>query len=269
MYKNISLNQISKLESVKSSCCVTIYISLGRGVSNSQKNLLKYKNELKDVRKKLNGLKVSTAEKQKAVNKLEKVLAKLEHNSEGGVLAVFYHDNKLLTYILSGKMDLSCKVGGSLDLKPAKKIMREAKSYYILTLGQKGARLFIGSGEGVNDISSKTIRKGLSDTLSLDEWFNTGVQNHPINRGGTKNSEGFHGHNEPKDKRKDLIEKYMRELDKEVNKLTEDKSKKLVLVSVGYVQDIYRKITKYPNLAKRGIKMNADHLTPGELAQKL
>jgi hypothetical protein len=250
---------------------VSVYLPMQPGFEMGDQNRITFKNTLKTVRR---ALSVSMSPMQikrelKWLSKADQLARNTEFwTSQQYGIAIFMNPKELITYRLDESVEALIKIGKEYDTGPLDRVRKSGKKYYVLSLSQKHPRLFAGDRHGLRDVTPKSMKNSLSDSLRLDE-FDREIQSHSFDKGGRSNTEGFHGHGSFKDKHKSLINEYFRNIDKNLHDHIKDTSAPLMLVGVEYLLPIYRQISKYPHLLEQEISGNFDHLKAVHLFERI
>jgi hypothetical protein len=193
------------------------------------------------------------------------------HQANG--LALFALDGSLRHYSLPHSVDELVVAGERFCVRPLLPFIDAGQRFFVLALSQNRARLLECSQQGVRELDLHDIPRSLTDALG-DDWEQRSLQFHTgaPNRAGGSDAM-FHGQGRGTDESKEEIQKFLRIVDAGVCALLRTRTQKaplapLVLAAVGYVDSIYRQVSDYPQLIKRGIEGNPDEAEPADLQQK-
>jgi hypothetical protein len=189
-----------------------------------------------------------------------------QHQSDG--LALFLSPEMQRAYRMPYDFEALTVVADRFHLKPLLPLLSGNGQFYLLTLSQKGVKLYQGSKYSVSQVPTEDVPESLFELLDYDE-LDYHMQFHTKSRtpgGKPATREGvFHGHNVGEADRKEDIFKYFQKVDDALEPLLRDGGRPLVLAGVDYLLPIYREANSYEHLADDEIEGSPDEWTVEEL----
>ncbi len=263
--KSLSKDELKILMRKQKGPCISMFMPAYRAGVEIQQNQIRFRNLLREAEEKLiaNGSRASDA---KALLEPAQVLSGNVPfwRQQNGGLAIFISSDTFRYYCLPINFDELIVVADRFHVKPLLPALSGDGRYYILTLSQKGSRLYEGTKQNIREVQIETIPKNLADALQYDELekqvrFHRGTQ-----RGGERGSM-MSGGGAELDDAKENISKYFRQIDKGLHDLLKDERVPLVLAGVDYLFPIYREVTTYPHLMEDGIPGNPKGISTDQL----
>lgn len=256
----MNLIELKKLENIQKNIQITMYLPLLSGPENTAKNISILHHALALLRKTYITAEIPKASQNlinEHINKLEQTLS---HPQSGKSLAVFITDtNDMLAYELSFAVETAIYfMVPHLQLEPIKAHYLTTKRYWVLSLSQKGCKLFTGIGDTLQQVAAKDISVDLKSMLRLDEFNDPEIQSHSVGYNSGHVNEGFHGHGGFKDLKKKYLEQYFRLIDKKLHRYIKNDDAPLYIVGVDYSKALYRRISARKNIviSKSGLDSN-------------
>lgn len=261
--KKATKANINRLGGMTGNHMISMFVPLHAGPENHNKDSIVLKQALSGLQKKLLG--VSNPKKDKSLARIVATANNAMLKRVDGTMCFFDNLDSLTTLHTSTYLPVQVYVGKSFVVKELTDTLPSNAAYFVLTLSQQAVHLYKGTVDTIQNKTkiSNTIKPMLRE-LHIDE-LNTAINTHPTGTGGKKGSHGFHGYGSLQDQRKDLIEEYFRKIDSRLSPILKQSDLPLILAGVEFLLPIYRKVSKYKNIAREEIHGNMDHITQKKL----
>lgn len=260
--KRLSLKVLQKLESINTNIQIAIYLPVVSGPQNTATNTSYFNHAMSKLKQIFQSESIPSKRQQELKRTLHAVYQELNLQINGKGLAIFI-DNKDQVSVYATAFTVHPVIyymAPNIQLEPIREYYQDNKAYWVLSLSQKGCRLFRGERDNLSEISDTILGKDMSTVLRFDEAASRDIQAHQIGpQGGSQASEGFHGHGGFKDKQKKYLEQYMRVIDKHIHMYTNNNKLPLILLGADYSQSIYKKVSKYRNILQSNQALNVRH----------
>ncbi len=246
--------------------CVSVYLPTHAAASQTEQDVLLYKNLVKKVEDGLvdSGMRSSDVTALLLPMKTLRDNALFWQHSSGG-LAVLNSDNEFRTLRLPGPVGPSAMVADRFVLKPLLPFVDHGDVYYVLALSLKNVRLFRGSRYEVAEVPVEDLPSSLAEALKWDDYekhmqfFSTAM--------GTTASQTFYGTGGAGENHKDEVARYFRLVDDAV-KASLPAGAPIVLAGVEYLLPIYRSVSRDPWVLEDGVPGSPERVTGAELHQR-
>lgn len=265
------IDDVKRLSDMRGDVCISLFMPTVRSGNEVRQNPIRYKNLVRRAEEALErqGL------KQREIERYLEPAARIEHDrifwqQQLDGLAVFRTSRSFRYYRLPLSLEELALVGRRLHVKPLLPLFSGNGRFYILTLSQKQARLFLGSHYSVNEVHLRRVPKGLAEAMKYEE-VERQLQYHSgagVAEKGGRRAAVYHGQGAGKAEVKDQILRYFRRVDKALHVVLRDEQAPLVLVGLEYLFTLYRQANTYPHLLEGGVDINADELTVAQLHEK-
>lgn len=252
--KSMTKLELKKLENIQHNIQITLYLPLLPGPENTAKNVSMLHHAVSLLRKTYTDIDIPKSSQnliKEHVNVLEQ---ELTHSQSGKSLAVFITEtNDMLMYELPFDIETAIYfMVPHLQLEPLKAHYRQNTNYWVLSLSQKGCKLFKGIGDTLQQVAAKDISLDLKSMLRLDDVNAPEIQSHSIGVGSDRANESFHGHGGFKDIKKKYLEQYFRIIDKKLQKYIYNETAPLYVVGVDYSKALFKRISNRKNVVISG-----------------
>ena len=245
---------VQRLASVTQGPCVSLYMPTTRTTPDARQDQIRMKNLSREAAQTLVGQGVAPAAAEEVVAVLDKIVLQMPVWTEAADgLAVFTRPGESFSFRLPVSFPERVAVGERFVLKPLLGILSGDESYLLLTLSQKGVRLYRGSRSGLAEIHVANMPGSLDEVLNYD-GFERRAQ------AGT-----LGGHGTGDERPKDDIATYFRRIVDVLSNAVKGAREPLILAGVEYLHPIYRSVSRYNNILPAGITGNVEKLTPEEL----
>lgn len=263
--KSLSKDELKILMRKQKGPCISMFMPAYRAGAEIQQNQIRFRNLLREAEEKLTAAGCRATE--------AKALLEPVHVLSGNVpfwrqqncgLAIFISTDTFRHYCLPINFDELIIVADRFHVKPLLPALSGDGRYYILTLSQKGSRLYEGTKQSIGEIQIETIPKNLAEALQYDELEKQIRFHRGTPRGGERGSM-MSGGGAELDDAKENISKYFRQIDKGLHDLLRGERVPLVLAGVDYLFPIYREVNTYPHLMEDGIPGNPKGISTEQL----
>ncbi|HEX2976195.1 MAG TPA: hypothetical protein VHO68_09670 [Bacteroidales bacterium] len=257
----VTRNALLELSRFHNTSCISIYIPTHRSGMEalSGQDSRNLKNQLKEIRNKLQDAGLNASQTEKLVNPILELVEDNDfwrYQSEG--LAVFAAENIFEKFTLPVSFREFNYLSSEFYLTPLLPIFNDDGLFYLLTLKKDEVKFYEASKYAINEISSDGLFPGrLEDVVGYD--YEQKQQQNRTQRGA--NSPGsFHG-NESEAKDKNELEVFFRAIDKGImSRLHDFQEPPLVICCLDHYFPIFREICTHRNLYPQHISSNpSDH----------
>ena len=254
----ITKKKVLELSEIHSTFCVSIFIPTHRAgkETNSGKDALNLKNQLKDIKLKLSqkGMTVQDIEKfVKPVNDMVNDSEFWRHQSDG--LVIFLSDNLYEKYTVPVYFEEFNYLSNEFYLKPLMPLFNGDGLFYLLTLKMDDVKFYEGTRHSITEIVvNDLIPSQLEDSVGYD-YEQKSLQFR--SQQGNKGQGMFHGHGDSESVLKNELLRYFRKIDKGLMTILHDDQKPpLVVCCLDYHFPIYQEVNSYQNLFLQHISGN-------------
>jgi hypothetical protein len=263
--KSISKDDLKSLMNKQKGPCISLFMPTHRAGAEIQQNQIRLRNLLRDAEEKLLASGLRPAESKTLLEHASGLLGNVifwRQQSDG--LAIFLSADVFRYYCLPITFDELIVVADRFHVKPLLPVLGGDGRFYILTLSQKGSRLYEGTKQSIREIELETIPKSLAEALQYDDLEKQIRVHRGAPMGGERGSIFSGGGAELYDVKEDIL-KYFRQIDRGLHDLLKDERIPLVLSGVDFLFPIYREANTYPHLMDGGVTGNpkgisAEHL---------
>lgn len=263
--KSISKDELKALMNTQKLPCISLFMPTHRAGAEIQQNQIRLRNLLREAEEKLlaNGLRATEVKKllEPALGLLGNVIF-WRQQSDG--LALFLSADVFSYYCLPINFDELIVVTDRFHVKPLLPLLSGEGRFYILTLSQKGSRLYEGTKQSIREIELEAIPKSLAEALQYDDLEKQVRFHRGTARGGERGSMLSGGGAELDDAKENIL-KYFRQIDRGLHDLLKDERIPLMLAGVDYLFPIYREANTYPPLMDEGITGNPKGISTEQL----
>jgi hypothetical protein len=263
--KSLSKDELKTLMSKQKGPCISMFMPAYRTGAEIQQNQIRFRNLIRKADEKLIANGYRATEAKAILEPAQGLSGNISFwRQQSGGLAIFISSDVFLHYGLPINFDELLVVADRFHVKPLLPALSGDCRYYILTLSQKGSRLYEGTKQNIGEIQLETIPKNLAEALQYDELEKQIRFHRGTTRGGERGSM-MSGGGAELDDAKENISKYFRQIDKGLHDLLKDERVPLVLAGVDYLFPIYREVNTYPHLMEDGIPGNPKGISTEQL----
>ncbi|MBD3233339.1 MAG: hypothetical protein GF315_06410 [candidate division Zixibacteria bacterium] len=267
----ISRDEIRELASKEGDTMISIYLPTHRRGAEVQQNHIRFKNLLSKTLNQLDDLGLRKKEIDSLIEPANDLLNNRdfwEHQEDG--LAVFIAPDYFRYYTLPVTVREMANVRNKFAVKQLTPLYNHSPEFYLLTLSQKQARLFLGNRHELREIDTGEMTDNMEEFMKHEDperqlQFHTGAGEASGGRAAV-----FHGHGAGSDEseRKEMITNYFYALDKGISEIISGSHLPLILSGIEYYIPIYKKANSYNNLHSAAIEKNPDDMTEEELLRE-
>jgi hypothetical protein len=265
----VTKDDLLRLSQYHNSFCVSIYIPTHRAGFETLKgqDSLNLKNQLKEIRLKLNQLGMNSREIESFTNPILDLVEDADfwrHQSEG--LVVFLSHNIFEKYTVPVRFDEFNYISSEFYLKQLLPVYNNNGVFHLLTLKKDEIRLYQCNRFGLNPIDiTDSVPSRLEDTVGYD-YEQKQLQ---FRTTGGINGSSPHGHGEGEARKKNELLLFFRDVDKGImSKLHEFQQFPLVVCCIDYYFPVYREANTHANLYPQFASCNPADLDARSLHQK-
>jgi hypothetical protein len=253
----ITKKEIEELDGIHSESCISIFIPTHRAGEEvlKGKDTLKLKNQLKEVRNKLENEEMGPREIDTLIAPIQELLDDSEfwrHQSDG--LAIFRSDSFFKKYMLPVHFEGFNYVANRFYLKPLLPMFTGDGSFYVLALELEEVKLYEQTRHSIAEVVvDDLIPSRMEDRVGYD------YEPKSLQYKSQADAQGramYHGHAEGDRDRKNEIARYFRAIDKGLMTLLKDDNVPMIVASQDYLFSIYKEENSYQYLLDDPINCN-------------
>ena len=240
-----------QLAEIKNDICISIFVPTARygmDVLNG-KHTIEFKNQIKDIRHKLEETSFKPREIEQILKPAEDLLNdKNFWNYQSDGLAMFLTNEFARHYSVPVKFDSFNYLGDTFYLKPMVPMLEDSGRFYILALSINKLRMFEAMRYSISEIPLEEydIPTNMNDALRIDE-VDGDVQFHT----GAREGEGamYFGHGDAGDDRPEYQKRYFARVDNELRaNILKGEKAPIVLAGVEWLIPLYKESANYKNI---------------------
>lgn len=245
---------VQKLASFTQGPCVSLYMPTVRTTPDARQDQIRLKNLARQALQGLNEHGLSPEAAEELVGDIDRMVPQMSFWTEAADgLAVFTRPGETLSFRLPVVFPEKVSVGDRFVLKPLVGVLSGEESYLLLTLSQKGVRLYRGNRSGLAEIHVDNMPGTLDEVINNDGF----------ERRAQAGTLGGHGTGDARPK-EDIVVYFRRVVDV-LSQAMKGAREPLVLAGVEYLHPLYRSVSRYTNLLPAGVMGNADKLSREQL----
>ncbi len=245
---------VERLASVKEGPCVSLYMPTARTSPDARQDQIRMKNLARRANQDLVDQGTSPTMAGEILAVLEKIVLQMSFWTESADgIAVFARPGEVFSFRLPVSFPEKVFVSDRFVVKPLLGLLSGDESYLLLTLSQKGVKLYRGSRAGLSEVHVDNVPGSLEEVLNYD-----GFERHA--QAGT-----LGGHGTGDDRPKEDIVTYFRRIVEVLSPAMKGSREPLVLAGVEYLHPLYRSVSRYHNILPEGLTGNAEKLSPDQL----
>jgi len=251
LYTDIpSSGELGQLVDVRADKCASIYLPTHAVTSSVDKDVIGYKNLVRDALSQMRGDKVdkrTIAALEEELNGVAEDENLWPHLSES--LCVLATPDSVRAYRLPLTLRPEVQVSDRFHLKPLLAAQSQSGGHFILALSHGSVRLIEATSHAAAQIKVPNLPKDISKALG---------KNLPKDRAPAGRIQGSEGD-------KVLFQQYCRIIDRAIRPVLIGRKEPLVLAAVEYLAPIYRSVSSYSHIADDVISGSPDRLSPQDL----
>lgn len=253
----ITKNEIEELDGIYSQSSISIFIPthrVGEAVLQG-KDVLQLKNQLKEVKNKLEKTEMGPREINTLIAPIQELLDDSEfwrHQSDG--LAIFRSEWIFKKYTLPIHFEAFNHVANSFYLKPLLPMFTDDGTFYVLALELEDVKLYKQTRYSITEVVvDDLIPSRMEDRVGYDyEQKSLQFRSQQDSHGAAT----FHGHGDADRDRKNEIARYFRAVDKGLMTLLKDDDIPMIVASQDFLFSIYQEENSYKHLLENHILCN-------------
>ncbi len=256
--KMITKQELLELATEHTPHCVSIFIPTHRAGEETLKgkDALNLKNQLREVKAKLEGLGMRVDSIDAYVKPIQDLVDNGEfwrHQSDG--LAIFLSENLFQSYVVPVSFEEFNYISNEFYIKPIIPILNGDGLFYLLTLKKDEVKFYEGTRHSVTEIMiDDIVPSRLEDRVGYD-YEQKGLQFRT--QQGNRGQGSFHGHQDLDTNEKIELTQYFRAVDKGLMKiLNDDQASPLVVCSLDFYFPLYKEVSSYKNLFPQHLSGN-------------
>lgn len=254
----ITKNELLELSKVQDATCISIFIPAHRAGQETLegKDALHLKNQLKEVRKKLEAEHLDEHDIEAFERPIHELLEDSEfwrHQSDG--LAVFISEGIFKAYTVPVSFEPLTYISNSFYLLPLISMFNEEGLFYILTINTEEVKFYEGTKYEITEIDIQDlIPSRLEDRVGYD-YDQKNVQFK--SQKGDKEEATFHGHDDAGDENKKELMVFFRAVDNGLMSILSDTQEPpMIICGLDSHVSIYKEVNSYQNLFPENISVN-------------
>jgi hypothetical protein len=273
----LSQDDFAALTEAREGPCVSIYLPTHKAGKATEENPIRLKNALRKAQTQLEAMGLRSTEAQDLLAPGQALV------TEGGFwrrqdsgLALFLACEFHRSYRLPLAFDEAVVVADRFYIKPLMPLINQDGYFYLLALSQDEVRLFRGTAYDITPVELRGVPESLAEALQYNveekqlqfSSFTGDIKGRPGIP--SQNTAMFHGHGQAADLayRKEQIREFLTQLDNGLQDVLRCERAPMVLAGVQYVQDMYRGVSRYPNILDTGITGNPELLKKEQLHER-
>jgi hypothetical protein len=183
------------------------------------------------------------------------------HTDNG--LAVFIGEDGFEYFRLPYDLDSMVYVNDHFLITPLLPMMSLDGTFCVLSVSRQNAKLLRCTRSEVEDITPQNVSTSVEDYLEVEPekqlQFHSGVKGQ---------SAMFYGHNANEEDKMIVVEQFMREFEKGVTPIMNERNDPMVLVGLKENISLYKKVNNYRRVLEDAVLYNPDELQESELRDK-
>jgi hypothetical protein len=252
---NLSRREFKKLIEARAGLHVSIYLPTHRKGPQVQQDPVRLKNLVRDAEGQLVELGMSSRNAGRMLaggHRLRDDTVFWKYRTKG--LCLFLATDFVRHYDLPFRCEELVVVTQRFHLKPIVPLLYRDARFYLLTLSQNKARIFICTQDRMVRLEVPGMPQSLKEATIHDDpekqiQFHTGT---PTTSTGNR-SAIYHGHGAGADDADTRMLRYFQGIDRALGSVLADEDAPLVLAGVDYLHAIYRRANSYKGLMEDGI----------------
>lgn len=249
---------------------ITIYMPTHRGGAEAKQDPIRLKNAIVEAKQKLVSRGWSERDSDALLSSCRNLLddGSFWLNLADG-LVFFLGPKRMRYYRLPFHFDDLTVVADTFFIKPLIQFLNRSGEFYLLALSEQQVRLFRGSGYGIKQLELTGVPRSMEEAFQYDEpeqqqQWHTQTSRASMAKAAIRPAV-FHGHGGAPDDAKQDRNRFIRLIDRRVNRILNNKNLPLVLASVDYSLATYQSVNSYPRLLDRHVQGSPDRMDEQEL----
>ena len=239
--------------------CVSLFLPTHPAGSQTKQDPIRLKNLLGTARTELIQYGLAAADADDLLGPHLALLDDVEfwrHQAQG--LALFAAPGIHRRYRVPLDLHEEALVGPGFRLRPLASLLSGDGIFFVLGLSQNEVRLFQATRSTIAELALGSVPRSLSEAIGEERERQLQA------RSTGRDTVQFHGHGAGGEVDKQILERFLRAVDRELHKVLGDASGPVVLATVGYYVPIYRSLTRL-QVVDGCVEGNPEHQRPGVL----
>jgi hypothetical protein len=253
----VTKKEIEVLDGIHSKGCISVFIPTHRAGEEvlQRKDVLQLKNQLKEVKNKLEKEEMGLKEIDKLVAPIQELIddRKFWRDQSDG-LAIFCSDIFFKKFTLPIHFEAFNYVANGFYLKPLFPMFTGDGTFYVLALELEDVKLYRGTRHSITEVFiDDLIPSRMEERVGYD------YKPESLQYKSGADAQGraiYHGHAEADRDRKSEISDYFRAIDKGLMSLLKDDKIPMIVASQDFLFSIYREESSYKHLLENHISCN-------------
>lgn len=269
----ISKSDVTFIAEAVNEIYVSLYLPTHTAGQETQQDPIRFKNLLTQVQEQFTSLGYDSDAMDALLSPATELLNDSNYEfwqHQGRGLAVFIGKDFFHTYRVDYDLPELALVGDRFHITPLLEALHQVEPFLLLSLSQNEAQLYAASASDIAPISLDPLPSSLAEALRFDDpekqiqYHSTGRQPQSA-RALTFHGQGA-GTTDESDN--DRVRRYCQQIDNALCDAVSTEAPPLVIAGVDSTQDMFRNLSKYPNLVSEGVDGNPENTAPTELQQK-
>ncbi len=264
----LSKHELGTLLQAQGNVCISLFAPTHPTGLETRQDPIRLRNLLRDTEAQLLARRLRFPDVKRL---LEPAYALLEdsyfwrHQSDG--LAMFLDPELLRYYHLPLQFEELVVIAPHFHFRPLLPLVGTDHRFYILALTQNTARLFAGTGHGLDEVAFKSVFANLNEALHYDapERHLSSRTAGAVPAGGGRPAVMFYSSGGNADDVKERLAQYFHQVDDDLHHQLGDERAPIILAGVDYVLPIYRGASKLSHLVDEVIAGSPQEMSAKEL----
>jgi hypothetical protein len=269
MESNITEEKLSSLIDARKGLHVSLYMPTHETGTEVRQDITRFKNCLNRAEYQLVSRGLRPVDSRNMLEQAARLAddGSFWHHLDRG-LALFVSENHFEIMRLPITFQEMVVAGDRFYIKPILRLFNENERYYLLSLSENVCRLFLGTRDGLTQISIRGMPASMDEALRLDDperqlHYHTETDAMFGDRPAL-----YHGHGGGKDNALEYNYRYLRMIDRAISDQPSMKNAPLIFAGLESLYSLFRKITGSPFLLDQFVAGNTEVLRPHELHQR-
>lgn len=241
--------------------CVSLFMPTHRHGPQTRQGPIRLRNLLDDADRQLRSMGAAASSVEDLLKPARVLLDDPEHwqhQSDG--LALFLAPGRHWRFRVPMALPEESTVGARFRLRPLLPLLSGDGVFFVLALSQNAVRIFEATRSTIGEIDPGEMPTSMAEALAFEEPQRQ-LQSHSTGPSSVQ----FHGHGAGAEIEKAALERFLRLVDKGLQRQLGGSTHPLVLACVDYYVPVFRSVTHHPRVLKEPVEGNPEHRRPEEL----
>jgi len=257
---------INQAEEASNSTCLTITMNTHRMNNEAEQDPVRFKNLLKNARKKLQSKDFSEQQIDQFLEDLENLKNQPRFWQEQDDGLILFVTDDLFHYVkLPFNVDSKVYLDDHFYILPLIRLDQQDQDYFVLALSKNNVRLLKANRKTIEEIELENLPS------SYDEFTELDVFETSLSKGntGANGSAGFHGKGDASDSKQRLGELFIKQVETVVTEYMRKQNAPLLLAGVSDITSHYLKFNHFHTVWEKDTLLgNPDHMSKEEIHRK-